>query len=96
MKGVGLRDERCRFTGSHWKRTSSKGKNRSFYSKGDSLWEKGVNSIEKISPLLVISYQFSVVSGAGSLEVWKLSERIAVSGWRSAVSGLTVCGTGFV
>ena len=30
---------------------------------------KGVNSIEKIPPLLVISYQLSVVSGGGSLEV---------------------------
>ena len=38
---------------------------------------KGVNSIEKISPLLVISYQLSVVSGGGSLEVVR---RIAVGG----------------
>ena len=30
--------------------------------------------------MLVISCQLSVVSGAGSLEVWKLSERIAVGG----------------
>ena len=42
---------------------------------------KGVNSIEKISPLLVISYQLSVVSGGGSLEVVRKNSgrRLAVN-----------------